>query len=613
MFGFGFHQDPRVANLAGVTFDPRWSDAEQALLGNIRLYDQDPNSSGALVGALMDQILDDKAKGLEVPPVGLSAGLFWKTTFDEPTGNRVVTAINHVECVDFVYDPGAGGYVQAALAAIRTRAPTIWQGATLSGGNYMDTEDITTPAEELEEGATIPSPSIPVTPQPTAREIRLQQDREQKIIDAMVQLASRVEDLTPEPEPEPDPITIQLNALTERVEQLTGHVADVHEPQVIRGLGEPPRLVPGRNGLEQVEAAVEALLSGTRPPDGIIPLSGLRELYTLLSGDYELTGNFHADRVYLANVTSATMASLCADALNKRVTNLFQEYPRWWEAIVIEEDFTSLHDVKWISLDGIGELPTVAEGAAYTEMEWDDAQETDSFIKKGGYLGLTIEAIDKDDTRRLRVAPRALAQAAWLTLSKAVSALFTANTGTGPALTDGNKVFDAANHNNLDDLPLSWAAWNTTRIAMRQQAEAGSGERLGALTAPRFLLVPSDLEVVAIQTLGSEGEPGIVDNDINPWGQGNVHDALLASARQRVIVIDLWTDANDWAAVANPNLFPGIGIAYRFGRAPEIFSVASPTAGLMFTNDTMPIKVRYFFAVGVTNYRALYKHNVAGG
>ncbi len=85
--------------------------------------------------------------------------------------------------------------------------------------------------------------------------------------------------------------------------------------------------------------------------------------------------------------------------------------------------------MKWITLGGVGELPTVAEGAAYTEMTWDDQTETATFVKKGGYLGITLEAIDKDDTRKLQAAPRALAQAAWLTLSKGVSGVFTDNTG----------------------------------------------------------------------------------------------------------------------------------------------------------------------------------------
>ena len=78
-------------------------------------------------------------------------------------------------------------------------------------------------------------------------------------------------------------------------------------------------------------------------------------------------------------------------------------------------------------------------------------------------------------------------------------------------------------------------------------------------------------------------------------------EARLQLARERVIVVDLWTDTNNWAAVADPKLYPTIGLGFRYGRTPEIFSVASPTAGLMFTNDTMPVKVRFFFAVGPTD------------
>ena len=85
----------------------------------------------------------------------------------------------------------------------------------------------------------------------------------------------------------------------------------------------------------------------------------------------------------------------------------------------------------------------------------------------------------------------------------------------------------------------------------------------------------------------------------------------MRNARRRVIAVPLWTDTNDWAAVADPRLYPTIGLGFRFGRTPEIFAVASPTAGLMFTNDTMPIKVRFFYATGPMDYRGLYKHNVA--
>jgi len=150
---------------------------------------------------------------------------------------------------------------------------------------------------------------------------------------------------------------------------------------------------------------------------------------------------------------------------------------------------------------------------------------------------------------------------------------------------------------------------------MRKQTELHSGERLGALTTPKFLLVPPDLEVTALQALASESDYtyALVNGQAapaNPNAQGGGFDERLSMARKRVVVVDLWTDANDWAAVADPRLYPTIGVGYRYGRTPEIFSVASPTAGLMFSNDTLPVKVRYFFAVAPIDYRGLYKANV---
>ena len=151
---------------------------------------------------------------------------------------------------------------------------------------------------------------------------------------------------------------------------------------------------------------------------------------------------------------------------------------------------------------------------------------------------------------------------------------------------------------------------------MRKQAELNSSERLGALTAPKYILVPPDLEMTALKVMASSHEytyalanaPAAPDN---VFTEGNVHDERMAFARDRVIVVDLWTDVNNWAAVCDPNLWPTIGVAFRYGRVPEIFSVASPTAGLMFTNDTLPIKVRFFFAIAPIDWRGMYKENVA--
>ncbi len=413
-----------------------------------------------------------------------------------------------------------------------------------------------------------------------------------------------------------DPRRIEQNLaeLNAAVERLHGLIAQREEGDTIQGMGEPPRsptLYGGYTGIDRLEMAVDAMLSGTRPRDNIRPLTGIRELYMLLSGDYELTGRFHDDRVYLANVTTSTMAGLVANALNKIVVNMFQEYDQWWAPATTIRDFASLQDVRWITLGGVGELPTVAEGAAYTEMDWDDQTETDSFVKKGGYLGITLETIDKDDTARVLAAPRALAQAAWLTLGKAIAEVFTANSGAGPEMSDGNKLFDNANHSNYGSSALSYSTWKATVITMMKQTEVNSGERLGALTRPRFLWVPIDLEDTAVEALAAgEGKIGSADYHVNPETLAEGARARVREAKRRVITVPFWTDTDNWVAQADPAMYPGLGLGFRYGRTPEIFSVADPRAGLMFTNDTMPIKVRFFFAVGPTDWRAWYKHNV---
>ncbi|MBN1537542.1 MAG: hypothetical protein JW908_12465 [Anaerolineales bacterium] len=610
---------PSLRNLVGVTLDAQYQELDGAIDGVVRLYNTPASQT---FGELLDQWLNDHQAGLAAPDIGLSLVFYpmWEPVQAQEGGVRRISGIRHIESIDFVFEPATEARVVKAL----TRSPindfpegtdrfAIYSDACLSlrasricapinhhnftqprkenkqmSDHVLDQE---TPASQSETGAW-QSPFSHMM----AKAMLAQSDLPQ---------ASR-ERLAAREYSAPEQVTAAIDA-----EQ--AYLAKLTEDQVVQIGSQPPRtphISLGRSGLEQVQLALEALISGVRPADGILPLTGIRELYNVLSGDYELTGTFKGERVYLANVTSATMSNMVANALNKVVAAEFQQYPRWWEPFVSQQDFASLQQVKWITLGGVGELPTVAEGAAYTELTWDDKYEATDFTKKGGYLGLTIEAIDKDDTGRLRAAPRALAQAAWLTLSKAVLSIFTANSGVGPTLSDSVALFHSS-RNNLGSAALSWSAYVAARTAMRKQTELNSGERLGALTAPRFLLVPPDLEIAALQIIGSEGEPGGSENDVNPLSAGDTHDARLAAARSRIIVVDLWPDTNDWAAVADPRLYPSIGIGYRYGRVPEVFSVASPTAGLMFSNDTMPVKVRFFFAVGAMDYRGLYKSNVA--
>ncbi len=313
LFGFGWRQEPKVKDLVGVTFSAGYDHDREVITGGLRLYDQDPNSPGYLVGVLMDQILADKERGLSVPPVGLSAVFFQLSHLDEETGLRVTDEIRHVESLDVVYAPGAAGYIKEALGAIR---PGYWQLHTMP---------------RVAQEAQVHSLAA------GGKEVMPEEVINQEVLDT-----------GNEPEPERADLSAldnRIGAIEKAVNRLTDIVAAQAEARAVHDVGNP-QLHGFHTGMDQVTLALDAMIEGVSPPSGIRPLSGMRELYTLLSGDYEMTGRYMEDRVYLANVNCSTMAGLVANALNKRVINLFQSYPQWWGPGVTVEDFATLQQVQ---------------------------------------------------------------------------------------------------------------------------------------------------------------------------------------------------------------------------------------------------------------------------
>ena len=245
-------------------------------------------------------------------------------------------------------------------------------------------------------------------------------------------------------------------------------------------------------------------------------LSGIRELYLTLTGDYDLHGGYFPERVQLA--TTADFSGLVKNALNKVVAERWQELGRagydWWQRIATVEHFTSLHAITGILVGTVGDLPEVDEGEAYTELTVGDSPETASFKKYGGYIPLTLELIDRDETRKLRAYPRELAsrrpaqdQQAWWRKSSPTSS------GVGPTLADGGALFNATavttagGHKNLLTTALSSAEWETVCTAVYNQpmlvkqaaGSYGTGPKM-ALN-PRFLLVPRSLQLTAMKVL----------------------------------------------------------------------------------------------------------------
>jgi hypothetical protein len=595
-FGFGWHQSPRVLNLVGVTFDAEWSNLDKAVVGKIRLYDATPGMPAvALVKTLFDQILQDDEAGRETPPTGLSAVFYHKAAFNEEEGLKVTESIDHVESMDVVYSPGAGGYIREALAAIPVPRPLAGSIPQPIGGT-MPPEETPPTAEEL---SPAPSENVLLA-------------RIQNSLESIIERIEYLEAVDAEP-PADD-----FQSLSAAVERLTALTARQTEPEVIQNLGQPP-ITSGdmTEPLERMQNAWDWVFGA---PGAELPPPELRNtlnLYRVITGDGELTGRFN-ERAALAAANVTTLADMAVNAMNKVIVDKYNRLAvyRWFEQIVmVQPTDGSLHDMAWIQFGGFGNLPVIADGGAYSELEPADTKETSAFAKYGGYVGVTEKLIRNSAIAKLRAIPRELVVSAVQTRSAAIAGIFTQASGTGPTLAQDSTVLFHADHGNVATTSYSWAAWQAARLECFKQTELGSGKRQGLW--PRFWLGPADLYDGALMDFGygagPGGAPDVETNDVNPYGVSRPGDP-----RPIPLAVPEFTDATDWAYIADPEISPIIQMSYADNPsggshpAPQLLAVISPTAGLMFTNDTMPIRVKDQWAYGVATYRGIGKRNVAG-
>ncbi len=323
-------------------------------------------------------------------------------------------------------------------------------------------------------------------------------------------------------------------------------------------------------------------------------------------------------RALEANLTTTTMASIVKNSVNLLLAASYSVRQKWWEPIVFEEDVDTIDQATLVRVFGITTLPIVSEGGAYTELSMPDEEETASFFKRGGYVGVTLETFLRDKLNQLRQIPDKLANAWYNSLSARVAAVFTTNSATGPVLSDSGALYNntaatsAGGHANLLTTALSHAAWDAVVTAMLKQTDQplGAGERLGMENKPGYMLVPVNLRNTALEIRNSQYVPGSGNLTTNQYKEDF-----------EVVVVPTWTDATDWAALAMPSGMSPIHLIYVRGRrTPELFTADTEEGGAMFTNDTLRFKARQFAAefsatypvAPVADWRSLHKNNVAG-
>ncbi len=611
-------ENASVKALVGTTLNSEYNPATDSADATIRFYNKgDDEGDGRLADVLADtlaMIFDDQEEGLPPPDIGISL-TFWPIWKPAKPGEArqyplILESFRVIDSADIVFGPAADGRILEVLSTY----------AQLQGGNPIMSEPkpIYETAAKVEDGEK-KSELTHVHPDPaeTVDNLTAWRDAAGQEAARAIITHSQLPDVSKERLSEK--VFNTPDEVFKAIEQEREYLATLTQQSVIQLYGGPPRgsgISGMKTGLDEVENAVNWMF-GT--PEATTPDPQLRRLdliYTMLTGDYDFHGVFRGDRVFLAGADTGTLANMAANAMNKVVMaqlSLLTHY-RWYETIARPTpNDGSLHAMAWTSFGGISTLPVVTEGGAYDELDTDDVKESDSFVKYGGYVGITREMIKNSDIQRIQAVPRALAAASVKTRSSKIAAIFTANSGQGPVLDqDSNELFKTNNvHVNYATTALgpSMTAWRAAATECFKQTEINSDDRIGIF--PKYCLVPPDLYHVALANFGySEGMPTTYLPE--------AHDRGIGDPRPVPIAVPHFTDATNWYYIADPNVWPVVHMSFsadpsgRTFPAPELYSAISETGGLLFASDVLPIKIRDEFAYGVNGYKGIGGRVVAG-
>ena len=562
-----------VRDLAGVCCDPGWDEGEHGI--RVKLRTAGPSAEVLKLAA-------GEMESKEVrPDLGFSADLLFNAE------GPLVSRILRVFSVDLVVHPARGGkFIEdnqknskesEAMEEIQTGMSQGSAGKEVSVKSKENSE-----TQKLREQlcATLLESSLAGAALPESVRTRLRKQFAGRLFEAE-ELSSAIQDARQ--------LISDLSASA--VVQSGGRISEMNAPE------------------DQISAALHDLMGVKRPTalESVHParLSGIREFYTRMTGDFDFTGGYFGERAQFA--VSADLPGVLKNVMNKLILARWEELGRsgyrWWEPIVQVEHFNSLQEITGVLVGEVNVLPAVNEGEAYTELAVSDSAETGTWGKYGGYVGLTLEMFERDETHKLRQYPNKLASAALRRISALVGAVFTSNSGAGPAMTDSYNVFNATHHANLGTSALSSSSWEAAGQAIYNQtlmAAAGASGAKQAIDA-KYLLVPRGLRLSGMQILypSFSHESNIFSENMQRGQMGDV------------ITVPEFSDANDWAAVADPRLAPGIILGERFGVLPEIIIADGESNGALFTNDEIRMKVRHWVSVFVADHRPLYKANVA--
>jgi hypothetical protein len=384
-------------------------------------------------------------------------------------------------------------------------------------------------------------------------------------------------------------------------------LAEIAEEIPLKGAG---RVKVGDSEVNKYHKAMDGMLSGEMV-DGISPFKSLHQAYATVKGispwevdPLELIAEsqgYTSRKNLVESMSTSTWAQILGDSITRSLLRRYRlpELNEWREIVDVVpiKDFRTQRRVR---MGGLGNLASVSEGADYQEFSSiSDEEATYAVSKRGNLYALTEEVIANDDLGAVRRIPMEMADAAKETLFEFVFDFLDSN----PTLYDGTALF-ASGHGNLGSSALSDSTLTTAKQAMRAQAKYGASSQYLRIK-PKWLIVPVELEATALHLRNDESEFHVgytADSTVLQGRANNVHRGTFD-----IIVVDYWTDANNWYLAADKRFLPIIEVGFLGGKEePELMTQDQPNVGSVFTADKITYKIRHIYGGTVVDYRGLY-------
>lgn len=292
-------------------------------------------------------------------------------------------------------------------------------------------------------------------------------------------------------------------------------------------------------------------------------------------------------------LTTSDFPQLLSGALHASVRTGYETEPSSHRAWVRATPVPDFRDQERPILGSAPPLQPVGEGAEYPFGAMDEDSTRYHVGKYGVMVALSWEALVNDNLNAfLRVQP-ALGQAARRKEADAVYDLFALNSGAGPDMQDGVKLFHA-NHANLTAAGAFDAALlGAARTLLRKQTAIGGGYM--ALT-PRFWIVPAERETAAEAILANASRRTTTEKTTPEW---------IASL-ELVVEPRLATTGAYLAADSSQIDTVELGLLEENVNGPAIDEEGE------FVRDVKRWKVRHVFGSKALDWRGLVRMPISG-